>query len=125
MSPMLFNIYAEAMMIEAMDGVVEEVKIGGKTLQDVGFADDQGMIASSETGLQKIMNAKKKKKKKNNMKIKIKKTKVMRASKVGGKVFFFFLSIYTVLQLSPYLHSNQTTHEPLKRYTLFSYQPIP
>ena len=56
MSPLLFNIYAEAMMFEALEGVGEGVKIGGKMLKDVRFADDQGMIASSESGLQTIMN---------------------------------------------------------------------
>ena len=86
MSPMLFNIYAEAMMIEAMDGVVKGVNIGGITLQDVRFADDQGMIASSETGVQKIMNALNNTATKYDMKINIKKTKVMRVSRVGGKV---------------------------------------
>src|SRR5688572_33111318 len=86
MSPILFNTYAEAMMIEAMDGVVEGVKIGGKTIQDMRFADDQGMIASGETGLQKIMNALNNTATKFDLKINIKKTKVMRVSRVGGKV---------------------------------------
>ena len=30
MSPLLFNIYAEAMMAEAMEGVEEGIKIGGQ-----------------------------------------------------------------------------------------------
>ena len=56
MSPLLFNIYGEAMMVEAMEGIEEGIKIEGKLLKDVRFADDQGMIAGSEVGLQKIMN---------------------------------------------------------------------
>ena len=48
---MLFNIYAEAMMTEAMEGIEEGIKGGGKLIQDVRFADDQGMIASTEKGL--------------------------------------------------------------------------
>ena len=55
-------------------------------IYDVRFADDQGMIASSETGLQKIMNALNNTATKYDMKINIKKTKVMRVSRVGGKV---------------------------------------
>ena len=51
-SPMLFNIYAEAMMTEAMEGIEEGIKVGGKLIQDVRFADDQGMIASTEKRLQ-------------------------------------------------------------------------
>ena len=56
MSPLLFNIYAEAMMMEAMEGIEEGIKIGGKLLNDVRFADDQGMIAGSQNGLQMIMD---------------------------------------------------------------------
>ena len=51
MSPLLFNIYAEAMMVEAMEGIEEGIKIGGKLLKNLRFADDQGMIAGSEVGL--------------------------------------------------------------------------
>ena len=29
LSPLLFNIYAEAMMVEAMEGIEEEIKVGG------------------------------------------------------------------------------------------------
>jgi hypothetical protein len=39
------HIYAEAMMMEAMEGIEEGIKIGGNLLKDVRFADDQGMIA--------------------------------------------------------------------------------
>ena len=44
MSPLLFNIYAEALMLEAMEGVEDGVKIDGKLLKDVRFADDQGIM---------------------------------------------------------------------------------
>src|SRR6478736_1054213 len=56
LSPLLFNIYAEAMMVEAMEGIEEGIKIGGKLIKDVRFADDQGMIAKNEKGLHKIMD---------------------------------------------------------------------
>ena len=73
MSPLLFNIYAEAMMLEAMEGV-EDGDIDGKLLKDVRFADDQGMIAGSESGLQKTMNALNTTATNYDMKINIKKT---------------------------------------------------
>src|SRR5207248_220133 len=38
MSPLLFNIYAETMMTEAMEGIEEGVKIGGQLLKDIRFA---------------------------------------------------------------------------------------
>ena len=56
LSPLLFNIYAEAMLVEAMEGIEEGIKVGGKLIKDVRFADDQGVIAKSEAGLQKIMD---------------------------------------------------------------------
>ena len=86
LSPLLFNIYAEAMMMEAMEDIDEGIKVGGKLIKDVRFADDQGMIANSESGLQKIMNGLNSTSSNYNMKINIKKTKVMRVSRVGGEV---------------------------------------
>ena len=84
LSPLLFTLYAEAMMIEAMEGVEEGIKVGGKLLQDVRFADDQGMVADTENGLQKIMERLSATAEEYRMKINIKKTKVMRVSKSGG-----------------------------------------
>ena len=56
LSPLLFSLYAEAMMKEAMEMNEEGVKVGGKVIKDVRFADDQGMVANSNNGLQAIMN---------------------------------------------------------------------
>jgi hypothetical protein len=87
MSPLLFNIFAETMMTEAMEGIEEGVKIGGNLVKDIRFADDQGMIASTEKGLQKIMDRLNSTAEKYGMKINIKKTKVMRVSRnVGEKI---------------------------------------
>ena len=57
LSPLLFSIYAEMMMIEAMEGVKEGVRIEGELLKNVKFADDHVMQAHTEKGLQTIMNA--------------------------------------------------------------------
>src|SRR5580693_5892141 len=88
LSPLLFSIYAEKMMIEAMEDIDEGVKVGGKLVKDVKFADDQGMVASSEQGLQRLMDALATTAKKYDMKINIKKTKTMLVSKsnIGGTV---------------------------------------
>ena len=63
------------MMIEAMEDVEEGVK----------FADDQGMVAQTEKGLQTIMDALSKTGKEYDMKINVKKTKVMRVCRNGSK----------------------------------------
>jgi len=83
LSPLLFTVYAEMMMIEAMEGIEEGIKVGGKLLQDVRFADDQAMVASSELGLQKLLDGLVRAAKQYDMKINVKKTKVMRMSRSG------------------------------------------
>ena len=84
MPPLMFTIYAEAMILEAMEGIEEGIKVGGKLLQDVRFADDQGMVASTESSLQKIINRLSGTAENYGMKINIKQTKVKRMSKNGG-----------------------------------------
>ena len=87
LSPLLFTIYAESMMIEAMEGIEEGIKVGGKIVNDVRFADDQGMVAGTEGGLQRIMDSLNATAEKYEMKINIKKTKVMKVSRrTGGSV---------------------------------------
>jgi hypothetical protein len=84
LSPILFTIYAEMMMAEAMEGMDEGIVVGGKMVQDVRFADDQGMVANSEMGLQRMMDRLVDVAKDYNMKINVKKTKVMKVSRKGG-----------------------------------------
>ena len=52
-----YSICAEMMMIEATEDVKEGVRVGGELLKDVKFADDQGMVAKKEKGLQTILDA--------------------------------------------------------------------
>jgi hypothetical protein len=84
LSPVLFSIYPEMMMVEAMQGIVEGVKVGGMLLKDVRFADDQGMVASTQNGLQRLMDGLVDTAKVYDMKVNVKKTKVMRVSREGG-----------------------------------------
>ena len=77
LSPLLFSIYVESMMVEAMEDVEEGIKIGGQWVKDVRFADDQAMVSNTEEGLQLIMNKLNDTAKKYDMKINVKKTKTM------------------------------------------------
>ena len=87
MSPLLFTIYAESMIMEAMEGLDEGIKVGGKLVRDVRFADDQGMVTGTEGGLQRITDNLSITAGKYGMKINIKKAKVIKMSKkTGGKV---------------------------------------
>jgi len=56
LSPLLFSIYQERMMREAMEGVQEGISVGGNRIAEIRFADDQAIIADSEEGLQRIMD---------------------------------------------------------------------
>ena len=42
--------------IEALENMDEGIIVGGQVMSDVRFADDQGMVASTKNGLQKLMN---------------------------------------------------------------------
>ena len=44
LSPLLFSIYAEIMVKEALDEVEEEIKVGGRMMNEDRFADDQGWL---------------------------------------------------------------------------------
>jgi len=83
LSPLLFFIYAQTMMIEEMENMDEGIVVGGQLISDVRFADDQGMVASTEGRLQRLMNKLNDTAKKYNMKINIQKTKVMVVTRDG------------------------------------------
>ena len=84
LSPLLFSIYAEAMMLEAMEGIEEGVRVGGTLVKDVIFADDQGMVAGTGQGLQIVMDGLTETAKKYDMKINVKKTKSVVVSREEG-----------------------------------------
>ena len=50
--PLLFSIYAEIMVKLALEGLEEGIKVGGRMVNEDRFADDQGMVESTEAGLQ-------------------------------------------------------------------------
>ena len=85
LSPLLFSTYAERMMRDAIDDIEEGVVVGGRLVKDVRFADDQAMTASSNEGLQKLMDGVDRAAEDYGMRINVKKTKTMVISKEGGK----------------------------------------
>ena len=56
LSPILVNIYSEAMLRDALSGVNEGIRVGGHLIKTVRFADDQATLASSVKGLQLMMS---------------------------------------------------------------------
>ena len=81
LSPLLFSLYAEVMMNEALEDTEEGVVVGGNLLKDIKFADDQAMIASREEGRQKLMDMVNATAKQYDMRINVKKTKVMKVTR--------------------------------------------
>src|SRR6218665_1835892 len=55
-SPYLFNIMAEVVMREVMDGWEGGVHIGGRRLTNLRYANDIVLLAESEEELHKIVN---------------------------------------------------------------------
>ena len=55
LSPILVNIYFEAMLRDALSGVNEGIRVGGHLIKTVRFADDQATLANSVKGLQLMM----------------------------------------------------------------------
>ena len=57
LSPILVNIYSEAMLRDAgaLSGVNEGIQVGGHLIKTVRFADDQATLASTVKGLQLMM----------------------------------------------------------------------
>ena len=84
LSPVLFNIYAEAMMIEALLELEEGVRVGGRMVKSIRFADDKAIVCNSEAGLQEMVNSLNRTAEEYGMKINESKTKVMRIAKRQG-----------------------------------------
>ena len=80
--------------------------MGGKWLKDVRFADDQAMVASSELGLQTIMDEQVRVAKHYDIKINV--TKIMRISKTGERDVTLYVEGQIVEQVTKfkYLYSS-------------------
>src|SRR6476469_2965873 len=81
LSPLLFSIYAEMMMKEALENVEEGIRVDGELVKDMKYADDQGIVANMEAGLQSLMDSLNTTAKHYDMKINIKKKKAMVVSR--------------------------------------------
>ena len=79
MSPDFFNLYAEVIIRNIKEA--DRIKIAWKNINNVRYTDDTVLIADSEEKLQNLLQRINKESKLNGIKIKIKKTKVMVASK--------------------------------------------
>ena len=81
LSPLLFNIYIQEILNKTPDNVTDGVATGRRLVKAICFADDQAMTASSEEGLQRIMETLERIPEEYGMRINLKKTKVMMFAK--------------------------------------------
>eukprot|EP00794_Sanderia_malayensis_P019306 gene19306-21230_t len=56
LSPFLFKIYSEAIVREAPDGFEGSIKVGGRTVTNLRYADDVALLAGSAKELQELLS---------------------------------------------------------------------
>ena len=105
LSPILVNIYSEAMLRDALSSVNEGIRVGGHLIKTVRFADDQATLTSSVKGLQLMMGKVQESTGEYDMKINVKKTKVKKISKRPGEEFTMFLEGKQLSQESSHLNN--------------------
>uniref|UniRef100_A0A670J2A2 ribonuclease H n=1 Tax=Podarcis muralis TaxID=64176 RepID=A0A670J2A2_PODMU len=78
LSPCLFNLYAEYIMRKAgLDESQAGIKIAGRNINNLRYADDTTLMAESEEELKKLLMRVKEESAKYGLKLNIKKTKIM------------------------------------------------
>ena len=81
MSPYLFNFYAEYIMRNAgLEEAQARIKIAGRNISNLGYADDNTLMAESEEELKSLLM--KLKSEKAGLKLNIQKTKIMASSPI-------------------------------------------
>ena len=83
LSPCLFNLYAEYIMRNAgLEKAQAGIKIAGRNINNLRYADDTTLMAESEDELKSLLMKVKEKSEKLGLKLNIQKTKIMASSPV-------------------------------------------
>ena len=78
MSPCLFNLYAEYILRNAgLEEAQAEIKIAGRNINNLRYADDTSLMAESEEELKSFLRKLKDDSEKVGLKLNIQKTKIM------------------------------------------------
>ena len=78
MSPCLFNFYAEYIMQNSrLDEAQAGIKIGGRNINNLSYADDTTLMAESVEELKNLLMKVKEESEKVGLKLNIQKTKIM------------------------------------------------
>ena len=84
LSPDLFNIYSEMIMRELED--LEGVRVGGRNITNIRYADDTALLADSEPKMQCLVNTLVSESLRKGLKVNFTKTKVMVVSKCNEQI---------------------------------------
>ena len=83
LSPCLFNLYAEYIMRNAeLEEAQAEIRIAGRNINNLRYADDTTLMAESEEELKGLLMKGKEKSEKVDLKLNIQKTKIMASSSI-------------------------------------------
>ena len=83
MSPYLFNFYAEYIMRNAgLEDTQAGIKIAGRNINNLRYADDTTLMAESEEELKSFLLRVKEESEKTDLKLNIQKTKIMASSPI-------------------------------------------
>ena len=77
LSPCLFNLYAEYMRNAGLEEAQAGIKIAGRNINNLRYADDTTLMAESEEELKSLLMKVKEKSEKVGLKLNIQKTKIM------------------------------------------------
>ena len=81
--PCLFNLYAEYIMRNAgLDEVQAGIKIAGRNMKNLSYADDTTLMSESKEELKSLLMKVKKESEKVGLKLNIQKTKIMASSPI-------------------------------------------
>ena len=83
LSPCLFNLYAEYIMQNAgLDELQVEIKIAGRSINNLRYVDDTILMAESEEELKSLLMQVRKESEKAVLKLNVQKTKIMASSPI-------------------------------------------
>jgi len=86
LSPYLFNILAEMVMMETLDGFQGGLQIGGQMITNLRYADDIILLATSEAELQQLVDRLDRASRKYILLMNVDKTKVMASVGIACRV---------------------------------------
>ena len=107
LSPCLFNLYAEYIMRNAgLEEAQAGIKIAGKNINNLRFADDTTLMAESEGELKSLLMKVKEESEKVGLKLNIQKTKIM----ASGPITSWQIDGETVETVSDFIFGGLQNH---------------